>query len=73
MLQEHSPDEEIVIMYWAKDLFNDDFEDNPISKDSWDRTVEVVEGNNDLDNPSSEIYEVLYNKLRLNPPFKGKS
>ena len=64
-LQEHEPDEEIVLMYWAKDLFEDfEFdEDNPISKELWNKTVETIEGNNDLDNPSSEVYEAIYDQL----------
>jgi hypothetical protein len=66
MLQKLNADEEIVIMYWAKDLFDTDFEANPISKDLWDNAVETVEGNNDLDNPSSEVYEALYNQLSKN-------
>jgi len=63
-LKKMDPNEEIVIMYWAKDLFDDDFdEDNPISKELWDKTVETVEGNNDLDNPSSEVYDAIYDQL----------
>jgi hypothetical protein len=63
-LKKLDPSDEIVIMYWAKDLFDDDFdEDNPISKELWDKTVETVEGNNDLDNPSSEVYDAIYDQL----------
>jgi hypothetical protein len=63
-LKKLDPSDEIVIMYWAKDLFDDDFdEDNPISKELWDKTVETVEGNNDLDNPSSEVYDAIYHQL----------
>jgi hypothetical protein len=63
-LKELDPSDEIVIMYWAKDLFDDDFdEDNPILKDLWNKTVETVEGNNDLDNPSSEVYDAIYDQL----------
>ena len=63
-LKKLDPSDEILIMYWAKDLFDDDFdEDNPISKELWDKTVETVEGNNDLDNPSSEVYDAIYDQL----------
>ena len=64
-LKKLDPNEEIVIMYWARDLFEDfEFdEDNPISKELWDKTVETVEGNNDLDNPSSEVYDAIYDQL----------
>jgi hypothetical protein len=63
-LKKLDPSDEIVIMYWAIDLFVDDFdEDNPVSKELWDKTVETVEGNNDLDNPSSEVYDAIYDQL----------
>jgi len=63
-LKEYNSDDEIVIMYWAKDLFDDDFdEDNPISKELWDKTVETVENSDDLDYPSSQVYDALYHHL----------
>jgi len=63
-LKEYNSDDEIVIMYWAKDLFDDDFqEDNPISKELWDECVEAVENSKDLDDPSSEVYDALYHHL----------
>jgi hypothetical protein len=63
-LKRLDPSDEIVIMYWAKDLFDDDFdEDNPISKELWDKTVETVENSDDLDYPSSQVYDALYHQL----------
>jgi len=63
-LKEYNSDDEIVIMYWAKDLFDDDFqEDSPISKELWDECVETVENSKDLDEPSSEVYDALYHHL----------
>ena len=63
-LKEYNSDDEIVIMYWAKDLFDDDFqEDSPISKELWDECVETVENSKDLDYPSSGVYDALYHHL----------
>jgi hypothetical protein len=64
-LKEYNSDDEIVIMYWTRDLFEDfEFdEDNPISKELWDECVEAVENSKDLDDPSSEVYDALYHHL----------
>jgi hypothetical protein len=64
-LQEHEPDEEIVLMYWAKDIFDDEFDDdnNLITTELWGLIVEHVENWNYLDNPSSEIYDSIYRAI----------
>lgn len=63
-LQELDPNEEIVIMYWARDLFNDYFEeDNQIPVNVWDEVVEKLDNHDYLDGVSSNTHEIIEAEL----------
>lgn len=61
-LQHNDPNDEIVIMWWAKGLFEDN-EDEEIAftNDMWNEMVKEVD--NYLDYSYSEIYEVIEGTL----------
>lgn len=59
-LQELDPNEEIVVMYWAKGLFDDWYgEDNTISVDDWQDTITAIEDRDWLDGVSSSAHEII--------------
>lgn len=63
-LQELNHSDEIIIMYWARDLFNDYFEkDNQISVDVWDEMVERLDNHKHLDGVSSNAHEIIEAEL----------
>lgn len=63
-LQELDPNEEVVVMYWAKQLFDDyEDEDNAISVDTWNEVVDKLD-NGYLDNASSDVHEIIEDTLR---------
>lgn len=63
-LQELDPNEEVVVMYWARDLFNDYFEeDNQISIHIWDQVVEKLDSHDYLDGVSSNTHEIIEAEL----------
>jgi hypothetical protein len=63
-LQELDPNEEVVVMYWARDLFNDYFEeDNQISIHIWDQVVEKLDNHDYLDGVSSSTHEIIEAEL----------
>jgi hypothetical protein len=59
-LKELDPDEDILLMYWSRDLFNDYFdEDNQITKQVWEAIVNRIENHDYLDGASSNAHEVI--------------
>jgi hypothetical protein len=63
-LKELDPNEDIVLMYWARDLFNDYFdEDNQITKEAWDYVVEKLDNYEYLDGVSSDTHEIIEAEL----------
>jgi hypothetical protein len=63
-LKKLDPSDEIVIMYWARDLFNDYFdEDNQITKEAWDYVVEKLDNYDYLDGVSSNAHEIIEAEL----------
>jgi hypothetical protein len=63
-LKELDPSEDIVLMYWARDLFNDYFdEDNQITKEAWDYVVEKLDNYDYLDGVSSNAHEIIEAEL----------
>lgn len=62
-LQHNDPNDEIVIMWWAKGLFDDgEDEEIAITNDMWNKVVKEID--NYLDYPSSMIYEVIEGTIR---------
>ena len=59
-MQNCNPDEEIVVLWWSKDIFDD--EDNTISDDVWSNVVKEVNDNH-LDYSSQVISEDILNVL----------
>jgi len=59
-MQNCNPDEEIVVLWWSKDIFDD--EDSTISDDVWSNVVKEV-NDNYLDYSSQVISEDILNVL----------
>jgi len=62
-MQNYNPEDEVVILWWTKDIFDD--EDNTISDDVWSNVVKEVDDNH-LDFSSQVISEEILDVLREN-------
>ena len=62
-MQDYNPDDEVVILWWTKDIFDD--EDNTISDEIWSKVVKDVDDNH-LDFSSQVISEEILDVLREN-------
>jgi hypothetical protein len=60
-MKELNPEEEIVILWWSKDIF--DTEESPITDDVWSKVTKEVDDNH-LDFSSQVISEEILNVLR---------
>jgi hypothetical protein len=60
-MKELNPEEEVVILWWSKDIF--DTEESPITDDVWSKVTKEVDDNN-LDFSSQVISEEILNVLR---------
>jgi hypothetical protein len=63
-MQNHNPEDEIVILYWTKDIFDD--ETLTITDDVWSKVVKVLDDENNLDFANSVISDEIYCALRDN-------
>ena len=63
-MQSHNPEDEIVILYWTKDIFND--EDNPISDQVWSKVVKTLDDTSNLDFANQVISDEILDVLRDN-------
>jgi hypothetical protein len=61
-MQSHNPEDEIVILYWTKDIFDD--EDNPITDDLWSKVVKTLDETTNLDFANQVISEEILEVLR---------
>jgi hypothetical protein len=61
--ERHKPDEEILLMYWAKDLFDEQFSD--LSEDIWNEAIESTEEDNFISDATSDIYNIIYDNIEL--------
>jgi hypothetical protein len=62
-MQSHNPEDEIVILYWTKDIFDDEV--HQISDEVWSKVVKDVDDNH-LDFSSQVISEEILDVLREN-------
>ena len=59
-LQELDPNEEIVIMYWRKELFDDNYDkNNQVSEEAWELAVMKLDDFDYLDGVSSNAHQVI--------------
>jgi hypothetical protein len=63
-MQSHNPEDEIVILYWTKDIFDD--EDNPITDEVWSKVVKTLTDTNNLDFANQVISDEILDVLRDN-------
>jgi hypothetical protein len=62
-MQNYNPEDEIVILYWTKDIFDDEV--HQISDEVWAKVVKDVDDNH-LDFSSQVISEEILDVLREN-------
>jgi hypothetical protein len=60
-MQSHNPEDEVIILYWTKDIFDD--EDNPLTDEVWSKVVKEVDDCH-LDFSSQVISEEILDVLR---------
>lgn len=59
-LQELDPNEEIVIMYWRKELFDDNYDEkNQVSEEAWSLAVMKLDDFDYLDGVLSNAHQVI--------------
>jgi hypothetical protein len=63
-MQSHNPEDEIVILYWTKDIFDD--EDNPITDEVWSKVVKTLDDTSNLDFANQVISDEILEVLREN-------
>jgi hypothetical protein len=63
-MQSHNPEDEIVILYWTKDIFDD--EDNPITDEVWVKVVKTLDETTNLDFANQVISDEILDVLRDN-------
>lgn len=63
-MQNYDLEDEIVIMWWSKKIFDDDDDEIIISKDVWNKVVEIIDNSNHLDSNSENIYDIILEELR---------
>ena len=63
-MQSHNPEDEIVILYWTKDIFDD--EDNPITDEVWVKVVKTLDETTNLDFANQVISDEILEVLREN-------
>ena len=63
-MQSHNPEDEIVILYWTKDIFDD--EDNPITDEVWSKVVKTLDETTNLDFANQVISDEILEVLREN-------
>lgn len=63
-MQEYDLEDEVVILWWTKDIFDDSDEDTLIAKDIWSKAVVSIDNGNHLDFESESAYESILNEIR---------
>jgi hypothetical protein len=63
-MQNYNPEDEVVILYWTKDIFDD--EDNPITDEVWSKVITIIDNSTHLDFGSESIYNTILEELRDN-------
>ena len=63
-MQSHNPEDEIVILYWTKDIFDD--KDNPITDEVWSKVVKTLDETTNLDFANQVISDEILDVLRDN-------
>lgn len=61
-MQSYNPEDEVIILYWTKDYFND--EENPLTDEVWSKVVKEVVDDCHLDFSSQAISEEILEVLR---------
>ena len=63
-MQSYNPEDEIVILHWTKDIFDD--EDNPITDEVWSKVVKTLDETTNLDFAQQVISDEILEVLREN-------
>jgi hypothetical protein len=63
-MQNYNPEDEVVILHWTKDIFDD--EDNPITDEVWSKVVKTLDETTNLDFANQVISDEILEVLREN-------
>ena len=63
-MQNYNPEDEVVILWWTKDIFDD--ETLTITNDVWSKVVKTLDDESNLDFANSVISDEIYCALRDN-------
>ena len=61
-LNYRNPEEEVVILWWTKDIFDD--KDDPITDDNWNKSVLFIDNSNALDYATEQAYDSILEVIR---------
>ena len=61
-LNYRNPEEEVVILWWTKDIFDD--EDDPITDDNWNKSVQYIDNSNALDYATEQAFDSILEVIR---------
>ena len=63
-MHELNPEDEVVILWWTKDIFDNNDDDVLIADDVWSKTVASMDNGGHLDFESESAYESILNEIR---------
>jgi Mg/Co/Ni transporter MgtE len=63
-MQNYNPEDEIVILYWTKDIFDDEV--HQISDEVWSKVVKTLDDERNLDFANQVISDEILDVLRDN-------
>lgn len=63
-MQNYNPEDEVVILWWTKDIFDD--ETLTITDDVWSKVVKTLDDESNLDFANTVISDEIYCALRDN-------
>jgi hypothetical protein len=61
-MQDYNPEDEVVILWWTKDIF-DDNEEKVIDNDAWSNVVKILDDGNRLDFGTEMVYDSILDEL----------
>lgn len=56
VIQQVNPDDEVIMLLWTKDTFDDE---NVLTDESWKKVVSVMEDESGLDSGDQQISEII--------------
>jgi hypothetical protein len=57
-MKEYNPEDELLVMWWDSDVLYNDLENDPVSKEEWNKIIDKIDGYG-FDGINNDIYDIL--------------